>query len=354
VRAAALTLALVLPAGRAGAQTGQALFSVDSAVSIDEFRGQNAPDRPNIVIDVTASLRLPGGWTMYVRPWFRQPRANSWDKEIYQAAVQYERSARVSTRVDAGYIVSPVGLGMMDTRPGVNPTILPHLIYVTPMPAFDAGAPRVQPIAATYPLGAQLTASTMKWDVRGAVLNAPTNRVFVLNAPNPNPSRRPFVAFGGGVTPKIGLRLGMSYAAGEYVKGSEMARPSDNGRSLRMMAVEGDYAFGYSRVTGEVTRDRLETGVGTETAYAWFVQGIHTLTPRVFLAGRQEGTSAPPLRTGIVPGVRTEMHITEATVGYRLSPDFTLRSSFYGRKQFTRKDWDQQVGFSLVWTHQWW
>ena len=65
----------------------------------------------------------------------RQPRNGpNWDKEIYQAAIQYERSGHVSTRVDVGYIVSPIGLGMMDTRPGVNPTIAPHLSYVSRCP----------------------------------------------------------------------------------------------------------------------------------------------------------------------------------------------------------------------------
>src|SRR4051794_37009085 len=95
-----LLFALFLSPAVLSAQS-QARFSVDSAVQIDELRGQSATtDRPNIVIDVTMSARLANGWTLYVRPWFRQPRTNSWDREIYQAAMQYERNGRVSTRVD--------------------------------------------------------------------------------------------------------------------------------------------------------------------------------------------------------------------------------------------------------------
>jgi hypothetical protein len=330
-----------------------ARFSVDSAVQIDQLQGQSTVDRPNIVIDVTASMRLGPGWTLYMRPWFRQPRNSTWDREIYQAAVQYERTGRVSTRVEAGYIVSPVGLGMMDTRPGVNPTILPHLSYVTPMPAFDAGAPRVQPIASSYPLGAQVTASGLKWDARGGVISAPTNRIFIVNAPTPNPKPRPFVVAGGGITPRVGLRLGASYGAGEYVTREELAVPSANGRMLRMASIEGDYAFGYSRFTGEMTRDRLETSAGTETAYAWFIQGTQTLAPRWFVAARQEGASAPPLRTATVTGRRTIFHVTEATLGYRLTPELAVRGSFITRKAFTRSDWDQQAGVSLVWARRW-
>jgi hypothetical protein len=121
-----------------------------------------------------------------------------------------------------------------------------------------------------------------------------------------------------------------------------------------MASVEADYAFAYSRVTGEITRDRLDTGAGTATAYQWFVQGTQTLSPRWFAAARQEGTSAPPLATAGTAGLRPTFHVTEATIAYRLSPEFTLRSSFFARKQFTRRDWDQQIGASLVWAHRWW
>jgi hypothetical protein len=115
-------------------------FAVESTIAVDTLRGDNAVHRPNIVVDLTGTLRLGDGWLVYVRPWFRQPRADDWDREIYQAALQYERSGAVATRVDVGYIASPSGLGIMDSRPADNPTILPHLAYFTPMPAFDAGA----------------------------------------------------------------------------------------------------------------------------------------------------------------------------------------------------------------------
>ena len=59
---------------------------------------------------------------------------------------------------------------MMDTRPGVNPTIAGHVAYFTPLPAFDRGLPRVQAIASTYPLGGQVTVSTNRWDARGALV----------------------------------------------------------------------------------------------------------------------------------------------------------------------------------------
>jgi hypothetical protein len=359
--ALALPTALMLASAAVSPVSAQSVarFSLDSAVAIDTFRGQNTVEDPNIVIDITAVMRLAEGWLVYVRPWFREPRLphiedpDSWDKEIYQAAVQYERAGPISTRVDAGYIVSPIGLGMMDTRPGVNPTISPHLSYLQSMPVFDPGSPRVGAIAASYPLGAQLTLSTGRWDARVALLNSAPNRRYVIHGDD-NPGAAPVIVTGGGMTPFIGLRLGASFATGRYVKGEELTVPQGEGRDLRMFTVEGEYAVNYTKISGEFTYDRLGTLAGTTTARAWFVQGMHTLSPRWFLAGRQEGVSAPPLTTGIAVGRRSTFHTAEVTVGYRLSTDFTLRASFMNRKAYTRTAWDQQFGASLVWARRWW
>jgi hypothetical protein len=336
-----------------------ARFSLDSAVGIDLFQGQNTVEDPNIVVDVTAVVRLAEGWLLYVRPWFREPRLphigdpDNWDKEIYQAAVQYERTGPISVRVDGGYIVSPIGLGMMDTRPGVNPTIAPHLAYLQAMPVFDPRAPRANAIASTYPLGGQLTLSTTRWDARMAIVSSAPTRSYVINA-DTNPRATPVIVAGGGVTPAFGLRLGGAVATGAYALSEELTVPEPDDRQFRMFNVEGEYAFGYTKIAGELTLTRFDAGVSTETARAWFMQGVQTLSPRWFVAARQEGVSAPPLRSGIVVGSRRVFHTTEATLGYRLSRDFTLRSSFMNRKAYTRTTWDQQIGVSLVWTRRWW
>jgi len=143
-------------------------------------------------------------------------------------------------------------------------------------------------------------------------------------------------------------------ATGEYAKGSELTPRSDKGRGFTLVSTEAEYAFGYTKLAGEVTRDVLETAIGSETAYGWFLQGSQTLSPRWFVAARQEGTNTPPLRTRVSVGPRRSFHITEATVGFRLSTEITLRGSFVARKSYTRTAWDQQVGTSLVWTRRWW
>ena len=291
-----------------------ARFGIDSAAEIDVFRGDNAVDRPNIVVDITGVVRLARGWTFFIRPWFRQPRTPNWDKEIYQAALEYERSG--------------------------------------PMPAFDPGAPRVDPIAATYPLGGELTVSTNTWDARAAIVNSAPTRVYVINNTFPNPRSTPVVEAGAGITPKVGLRFGVSLAHGDYVTRNEIPAAPDATRTLTMLGVEGEYSFGYTKLNGEVMRDSLETAAATAHAYEWFIQGVQTLTLRWFVAARQEGVSAPPPATPT--GGRTFFHTTEATLGFRISPELTLRGSYFRRKPFTTSVWDQQVGASLVWAHRWW
>jgi hypothetical protein len=356
---AVLLLAVVSAAGAvpASAQSPER-FTFDTTVEADVFRGGTALDRPNIVVDIGAVVRLGAGWTAFVRPWFRQARTPSWDKQIYQASLQYEHAGPVSTRVDLGYIASPIGLGMMDSRPGIDPTILPHLSYFTPMPAFDTSVPRVVPIASTYPLGGEITVSTTKWDARAAFVDTAPTRVFVIKGAT-NPPSTPALEAGVGVTPKIGLRIGASLAHGEYAAASEIAPEVPflpgpvSGRGITLVALEGEYTFGYTKLSGELVRDAFETSGSTAIAYEWFVQGAETLSPRWFVAARQEGTSAPP-SINIVGDTRKTFQTTEATVGYRLSPELTFRASFYARKAFTTPDWDQQGGIAVVWAHRWW
>jgi hypothetical protein len=325
---------------------------VDSVVAIDQFVGQNASDRPNIVVDISTVVRLGAGWRAFVRPWFRQPRSPEWDREVYQAFIQYERLGALSTRVDLGYLASPIGLGIMDSRPGVNPLIGGHSAYFTSLPPFEPSAPRVSAIASTYPLGAQVTTSTARWDVRGALVASAPTRGYVINRGSP-PQTAPTVEGGIGFTPRTGTRIGASIAHGEYATAEEVPRAGE-GRSMTMAGLEGELAVGYTKLAGEVMRTQFETFQGPAVAYSWFVQGMQTLAPRWLVAGRHESVSAPPAISGPVAGRRSRLYGTEATLGYRLNRDLLLRTSLALRKTFTRSDWDQQVGMSLVWSKRWW
>jgi hypothetical protein len=321
-------------------------------MSVSRFVGQHAANQPDVVIDVTATARLGKGWVGYARPWFRRASTDPYaiSHEIYQAALQYQRSGPISTRVDLGYIASPIGLGLLDMRPDTNPNIMTHMSYVVPMPSFDTGAPSSLPIASSYPLGGQVTLSTTKWDARAGVVATPPNRSFVLGASNPNPRSQPTYVGGGGISPRSGLRIGLAYATGVYASTTELTRPPSTDRHLDMVSFEGEYAFGYTRLTGELTHDRIETAAGHGAASQWFLQGVQTISPRWFVAARHEGANAPPRSaTGAPPTLR----ISEVTGGFRLSTDFTLRTAVVRRKTYfsTVNDW--QVGASLVWARRW-
>lgn len=155
-------------------------------------------------------------------------------RELYQAAVRYERHAALSYRIDAGYIASPLGLGMLDMRADVNPTIQPHLSYFVPLLPFDTGAPMVGAIAASYPLGITTTASTARWDARAAVVNSAPTRRSAFNATRGNPDATPVLIAGGGVTlrPRSPARGGVRARPLRHRPGSgrcrqPQARPAD-------------------------------------------------------------------------------------------------------------------------------
>jgi hypothetical protein len=339
-------------------------FSLESVVGVDEFGGENVNERPQIVIDIFAGVRLSDNWQLFVRPWFRLPRPNTptapavpWDKQLYGAGVRYERAGRISTRVEAGYLVSPVGLGLFDVRPDVNPTIVPHLSYLVPMPPFDATVPLERPLSSTYPLGGLLTLSANHWDVRTAVVNSSPTRPFAIGAVT-KPKQTPVFELGGGVTPIAGLRVGGSMAHGTYVTREELTRNplGLDGRTMTMVSGEGEWAFRYTKISGEVARVSFETYGPSAVAYEYFIQGMQTLTPRVFVAARNERSSAPPLVNGlgIVVGNRASLTMVEATGGFRVNREITLRGSYYARKSYNARQWDNQAGASIVWARRWW
>jgi hypothetical protein len=352
---------LLLSAATVQAQTPYERFSLDTTVGMDLFRGDNVSDRPQIIVDIVGTVQLSDRWQIYVRPWFRLPRpspptapAPAWDTQLYQASLRYERAGRVATRVDAGYIASPVGLGLFDASPRANPTIAGHSSYFTPMLPFDAGGPRGPAIASAYPLGAVVTLSSVRWDARAALVNSAPVRSFIVGAVT-NPRATPVVEAGAGLTPTTGLRLGVSFAHGAYLTQDELVRTAVAGdRDVTLVGFEGDYAFRYTKLTGEFIRDAFTTPAQGAIAYTWFIQGTQTVSPRWFIAGRHEGTSAPVAGTGVAFGAQPRMLAAELTAGFRAARDVTLKASYYTRQPYGRQDWDQQAGVQIVWQKRWW
>jgi len=209
--AAIVILALVLVAPLPALAQAPERFSLETTSSIDSFGGENAASRPQIAFDISATVRLSGGWQLYVRPLLRLPRTSTWDTFIYQAELRYERPGRIATRFETGYLASPIGLGMFDTNPSANPTIAAHSNYTSVMLPFDPGGPRPGAIAVSYPLGSEVTVSTTKWDARAAIVSSAPTRTFEVGG-RANPHLTPVFEGGAGITPIVGLRLGASIA----------------------------------------------------------------------------------------------------------------------------------------------
>jgi hypothetical protein len=107
-------------------------------------------------------------------------------------------------------------------------------------------------------------------------------------------------------------------------------------RDLTMWSIEGEYAVGYTKFAAEWTRERFAAGASRDTAATWFLQGTQTLSPRWFVAARHEGTSAPPFGGAATRGPRLTFKTVEAAVGFRVSPELTVRGSLFASKFYTR------------------
>jgi hypothetical protein len=348
----ATVLGVLAPLGPAFAQSFQR-FSLETTASIDHFTNDAAATRPQIIFDIAATVRIGAGWDAYVRPWFRLPRNPSWDAMIYQAAVRYQRQGPMAVRVDAGQIASPIGLGMLDTSPSVNPLIGPHMSYFVPMMPFNTGGPRVLAVASTYPLGVVASLSGKRWDARVAMVESTPTRIHTIGGAT-KPVVTGVIEAGAGFTPTVGLRVGVSMAHGAYLKSDEIRQPNAGDRSVTMFGVEGEYAFGYTKLSGEWIRDRFETSFTPVDANTWFIQGMHTLSPRWYVAGRREATYAPARFTGDILAAQPDLNSAEVTVGYRVTPEITLKASWASSRFYGARDWTQHAGFGVVWNRRWW
>lgn len=333
----------------------QSRFSLDSVTAIDLFKGTDG--RPGQSVDISSVIRVNDNWSVQVRPWFfKSSAANAtWSKEIYQAAVRYQRTARTALRVDAGYLASPLGFGMTEMRADVNPTIQPHLSYFVRLMPFERGAPKVNALTASYPLGATVSVSQTTWDMRGGLLATTPTRRYALSLVDRTPLNATPTAFiGGGITPTPGFRVGGSFASGPYATNQEVTANQLGAHDLRMWTLEGEYAVAHTRVSGEFTRERFAHGSSHDDANTWFVQGVQTITPRWYAAFRHEAISAPPAIFAGPGSDRLSFRTTERTVGYRVSPDWTARAGVTSQRFYTATTTDTRVGVQLVWSRRWW
>jgi hypothetical protein len=325
-------------------------FALDTAASVDQthtFSGNNAS---GVVVDAVMSVGFGAGFEGMIRPWAQRQSSGDWNKQIWIAAVRYQRPGSIGLRVDAGLIPSPVGLANLLLRPQLNPTVsLPASLFQS-LPSTEVGEPRTTLLGAVYAYGVSATVSGTRWDARAAVIDTSplrTRRIFAQT----NPPRFDNVVVGGGVTPFVGLRVGGSVTRGGWLRAGENPTITEN-RDATIVTVESEFSFRYTKLLGEWVRDTLETTSGEKVASGWFVQGQQTLTPRWFVAGRVERMSAPA-RTLLSTIEQQHLDGTEETIGFKLTPELTLRIDHRARRGFGRPGFDHQAALSAVWWKRW-
>jgi hypothetical protein len=345
-------------------QARAARLAIDTSASVDTVRDSTGHFTPGIMVDSMMSVDLGHGLQALARPWAqRLGSTKEWNRQLWVAAVRYERLGPVGLRVDAGLIPPPIGLANLTLRPHLNPTIAQPASLFTPLPALVAPAgPRANLTGALYPYGGQATLSATHWDVRGALIDTSpmrARRIFASVEPlarppqfTGNPPRFPNVVVGGGITPFVGFRVGASVTHGGWLRAGE-SRFVTADHNATVVNVESELAFFYTRLSGEWVHDTVGTDTGDRTATGWFVQGAQTLAPRWFVAGRVERMSSPAvLVTGII-----EEHYNgnQVTLGYRLTPDLTLRLEHRARQVFAPipPAYDRSLAASIVWWRRW-
>lgn len=345
-----VVLLLTATVASAGQLARPASIALDSAVSVDQTRTFSGDNSTGAILDAVLSVGFGAGFEGMIRPWAQRQANGEWNKQIWIAAVRYQRPGPIGLRVDAGLIPSPIGLSNLLLRPQLNPTVsLPASLF-TALPPVEAGAPRATLLGAVYAYGASATVSGARWDARAALIDTSplrTRRIFAET----NPPRFDNVVIGGGITPFIGLRVGGSVTRGGWLRGGESPTILEN-RDATIVTVESEFSYRYTKVLGEWVRDTLETSSGGgQVASGWFVQGQQTLTPRWSVAGRVERMSAPL----ITPLLSTRQHLdgVEETIGFKLTPELTLRVDHRARRGFGRPEFDHQASLSAVWWKRW-
>jgi hypothetical protein len=313
----------------------------------------DAADDPFVWLDLVTTIRVRDKVDVIVRPYARRLPGGDWDALLYQAQVRYQPTD--SVRLDAGIITSPLGLGTLELRPDLNPVVSYPFYYFAPLPAFDQFANQVQVLAGGYPLGALVSWSRGPWDARAGVTDGtPARSRDVFDAPSSTPQ----LVAGGGVTPLIGLRFGAGLGTGKYRRASEpdfftgaaTTGPVSDANAL-VFNLEGEYSFRYTKISGEWVRDRFETDGGNAVSYGYFIQGVQTLTPRLFAATRLAGASTPVRLVAAL--TRRTRAAAEVTTGFRLTPSITLKAGYQATRAYGTTNWNHTAVWSAVWSQRW-
>jgi hypothetical protein len=346
---------LAWPAPAAAQEARPSPIAIDTVAAIDEAVDADGNYATNVFLDAVLTVGLGKGFEVVSWP-IVQRQQNEWSSDLWIATLRYARAGRVGVRADAGLIPSPIGLANLTVRrPHLNPTISSPASLFTSLPALELRGPRTNLLGAIYPFGGQVTVSGTHWDVRAAVIDtSPLRRRRIISTVNP--PRFGNVVAGAGVTPFVGFRMGASVAHGGWARAGESPAVTAD-QNATVVTVESELSFAYTKLAAEWVRDAIDTSTGTHVASGWFVQGQQTLGPRWFVAARVERMVSPIALPTLVADY--DFSNMEEVLGFRLTPELTIRGGHRARRPFGlpgaegRPGFTHQVEVSLVWWKRW-
>jgi hypothetical protein len=328
------------------AQTSRVALDVVAAADVDH--GSQVRRDSTVWLDAFGAVRIGDNFDVRVRPVvFRRSFDGSWQTQMYELALRYERPGTIGVRVEGGYFPSPIGLAILENRPNRNPVISQHSTLYLPIPRYEPGTPSTFLYAASYPLGAKVTVSGAKWDARAAVVDSSPVRGRPIFGDNLPPHMANVVA-GVGFTPYIGLRFGVSAASGDYADETEVRNKSKGDRHANVAQVEGEWAFRYTRIAGEFLWTRRELANGDSTVNGGWIEITQTVTPRLFLATRYDDQWTEWVSVPDNAARHETYRRVESTAGFRVTREITLRASYMTRKGYVVGFWDDQFLASIV------
>ncbi len=248
------------------------------------------------------------------------------DARIELALARYTWGSRSRFMLQAGRIDSPVtGFARRE------------LSSTNPLVGYPAG------YEVEYPKGAELAGWCGPVDFRLALVDRPLGGGDYL--PEAGSSFRPAAALG--VTPAVGMRLGLSWTKGPYL-GRDLAEalPAGSGwKDYRQRAYGGDLQLsrGYFEINAEFVSTLYDVPAHGVSARGrvWYLEPKYTWTPRFFTALRIESVRRPYIEpeedeeeqggAGKRIGWENEtlrFADVEAGAGYRLGPQMVLKVSY--------------------------
>jgi hypothetical protein len=186
--------------------------------------------------------------------------------------------------------------------------------------------------ATAYPYGVVASGTVRLLDYRAGVNSLPLSHADYV----PSPSAAPRPAFGLGVTPFTGFRVGVSGTVGPYLN-RDLSPAQLAGREWRdfhqrVAAMDVQLSSGYFEGHAEAARGSYDVPGHTDpiVGYNGYLEGKYTFTPRFYLATRVERNDYPfilPLSSGQWVAVRSAFSDAELGGGYRPTSSTLLKLS---------------------------